>query len=373
MANWSNPTLTSLYVDFLSEIKARDDDNAYMFDQGTPTNLTTNFIRWNSTNKRFEIWNGSSWDPLLDKTTDHYDISVSTLNGVAASGYVLVAHVGAGGAEHANATGSVAGFMSASDKTTFDAAVPEPTVSTLVKRDSSGNAAFAAPVAADDAAVLSTVTTHADLQTAHGAVSANTNSKMVVRDSSGRAQFSTPSTGNDAVNLTYTDANYQPLDTELTEIAALVNDDSNFIVGTGSVWQVETGTTVRASLGLIIDTDVEAVDADILRADTADTLTVGFNATENDAGTKTGSTFTPDPADGNFQKVVNGGAHTLGVPATTCSIVLQYTNDGSAGAITTSAYTLVDGDDISTVDGDDFLLYIMRVNGFTHLNVRALQ
>ncbi len=42
----------------------------------------------------------------------------------------------------------------------------------------------------------------------------------------------------------------QPLDTELSEIAALANTNSNFIVGTGTVWTVETGNTARSSLGL---------------------------------------------------------------------------------------------------------------------------
>jgi hypothetical protein len=95
---------------------------------------------------------------------------------------------------------------------------------------------------------------------------------MVVRDSNGRAQFSTPSTGNDAVNLTYTDANYQPLDEELTEIAALVNTDGNFIVGTGTVWQVESGGTARVSIGLatVDQSEAEAGTATTDRAWTAE-------------------------------------------------------------------------------------------------------
>lgn len=42
----------------------------------------------------------------------------------------------------------------------------------------------------------------------------------------------------------------------------------------------------------------EAADADILKADTADTLTAGFDATAHSAGTKSSGTYTPDPADG---------------------------------------------------------------------------
>lgn len=42
----------------------------------------------------------------------------------------------------------------------------------------------------------------------------------------------------------------QPLDADLTAIAALTPTDSNFIVGNGTTWVTETGATVRTSLGL---------------------------------------------------------------------------------------------------------------------------
>jgi hypothetical protein len=50
---------------------------------------------------------------------------------------------------------------------------------------------------------------------------------------------------------TYVDTNYQPLDTDLTAMAALTPTDSNFIVGNGTTWITETGATARASLGLL--------------------------------------------------------------------------------------------------------------------------
>lgn len=42
----------------------------------------------------------------------------------------------------------------------------------------------------------------------------------------------------------------QPYDAELTAIAALATTDSNFIVGNGSTWVAESGSTARTSLGL---------------------------------------------------------------------------------------------------------------------------
>ena len=126
---------------------------------------------------------------------------------------------------------------------------------------------------------------------------------------------------------------------------------------------------VSADIGV----SVQAYDADTLKADVADVLTAGFAATPYSAGTKTTGTFTPDEANGNLQYAVNGGAHTLAPPTNNCTLIIQYTNDGSAGAITTSGFTLVDGDTISTTNGDDFFFYITKLNGFSHLTVKALQ
>jgi len=44
--------------------------------------------------------------------------------------------------------------------------------------------------------------------------------------------------------------NKQPLDSDLTAIAALAKTDGNFIVGNGTAWVTESGATVRSSLGL---------------------------------------------------------------------------------------------------------------------------
>lgn len=121
-----------------------------------------------------------------------------------------------------------------------------------------------------------------------------------------------------------------------------------------------------------LTTGVEAADADILKSDTADTLTAGFDVTTFDAGTKSSGTFTPAPASGNIQKAVNGGAFTLAPPASDCAMIVQITNNASAGAVTTSGYTLVEGA-FTTTNGHDFLAYITRVNGFTFLSIKAMQ
>jgi hypothetical protein len=122
-----------------------------------------------------------------------------------------------------------------------------------------------------------------------------------------------------------------------------------------------------------IGVSVQAFDADTLKADTTDVLTTGYATTPFNAGTISSGTVTPSEANGNMQFYVNGGAHTLAPPANNTVITLQVTNNGSAGAITTSGFTVVTGDALTLVNGDDFLIDVRKVNGFSHLHVTALQ
>lgn len=67
MANHSLPTTSSLYTAFVSELDGRLDDlaQALASDMSVqPTNLPTNSVRWNSTNKYWEKWSGSAWAGL---------------------------------------------------------------------------------------------------------------------------------------------------------------------------------------------------------------------------------------------------------------------------------------------------------------------
>ena len=167
------------------------------------------------------------------------------------------------------------------------------------------------------------------------------------------------------------------MDSELADISAIKTlqapDNTTISTFGASLIDDTTEAAARTTLGLVIGTHVQAFDADTLKADTADVLTVGFAATPFNAGTKSSGTYTPNEANGNFQYAVNNGAHTLAPPTNNCNLVIQYTNGASAGAITTSGFTKVTGDSFDTTNGNDFLAYVTKINGFSHLNVVALQ
>jgi len=102
----------------------------------------------------------------------------------------------------------------------------------------------------------------------------------------------------------------------------------------------------------------------------------GFGCSQQtvyDLGTNASGTETLDSDNGNFQKGVNGGAHTLAPQSQLSTIVVQYTNDSSAGSLTTSGYDIVTGDSLTTTNGHDFFLYSTVNGAFQHLHVVALQ
>ena len=103
------------------------------------------------------------------------------------------------------------------------------------------------------------------------------------------------------------------------------------------------------------------------------TLTGGFSGTSVDLGTITTGTVTPAAASGNIQHYTNNGAHTLAPPATVTSITIEILNAGSAGAITTSGYTKVTGDSLTTVNTSKFKAYINVGHAYSHLHITALQ
>lgn len=118
-------------------------------------------------------------------------------------------------------------------------------------------------------------------------------------------------------------------------------------------------------------------DRTTLKSGVSANLTAGFTGTGFSAGTKSSGTFTPDPANGNLQLCTNGGAFTLAPPSVgtgdSCQITLKMTNNGSAGAVTTSGWTKVTGSSLTTTNGHIFFGYGTVIAGTSILNWVAAQ
>jgi len=103
-------------------------------------------------------------------------------------------------------------------------------------------------------------------------------------------------------------------------------------------------------------------------------LVAGYTETSTSGGTISSGTYTPTPSSSvnNQQYITNGGAFTLGVPASDCTVALLITNNGSAGAITTSGYTKVSGS-FDTTNTHAFMCFITVVNAKSLLVIQAMQ
>lgn len=102
-------------------------------------------------------------------------------------------------------------------------------------------------------------------------------------------------------------------------------------------------------------------------------LTGGFSQRSYDAGTQSGGgTYTPDPHNGQMQHAGNNGAHTLAPPTSVCSLIVEYLNGASAGAVTTSGFTSVKGA-FTTTNGHKFHCIITKSQNYSALRIDPLQ
>lgn len=105
------------------------------------------------------------------------------------------------------------------------------------------------------------------------------------------------------------------------------------------------------------------------------TVSGGANITANNLGTQSSGTLTIDCGKSPLQYVTDGGAFTLAAPANDGSCIVLVTNNGSAGTITFSGFTVGSntGDAITTTNTQKFSLSIWRINGTSGYRIAAHQ
>jgi len=81
MADFNKPQLSDPYGDVLQAVRALLAECARFQDGSSNTNVPTGAVRFSSTNRRFERWNGVSWVELIPKASSMYDINVDRVDG----------------------------------------------------------------------------------------------------------------------------------------------------------------------------------------------------------------------------------------------------------------------------------------------------
>lgn len=162
----------------------------------------------------------------------------------------------------------------------------------------------------------------------------------------------------DSVRITEPAANTLTIHTASTE-RVRVDASGNVGIGTiNPVYKLDVNGTLNVSSGGAI----------------AGGFTVAsFNAGANIAAY---GTWTPNPANGNYQYVTSNGAVTIAVPASNCAIDVLWYNGTAPGSVTFSGYQAASGgggDSYLTTSSTEYILMIRRINGFSTYVWKALQ
>lgn len=164
----------------------------------------------------------------------------------------------------------------------------------------------------------------------------------------------------------------QAYDAQLADVAGLTPTDNGVIIGNGTNFVVESGATLKTSLGLTIGTDVQAYNANTALTSAAQTFTAGQRG-EITALTDA-SSISIDLADSNNFSVTLGGNRTLANPSNIVagqsgSIFITQDGTGSRTLAYGSYYDFAGGTAptlSTTASAVDRIDYIVRTSTSIH-------
>lgn len=137
-----------------------------------------------------------------------------------------------------------------------------------------------------------------------------------------------------------------------------------------------TSATTQVTNSMITDERVPLY-AKVLNAALLDmemqTLTGGVNVTSKDLGTISSGNVNIEPGARPQQHYTNNGPHALIPSANYGSTIVDVINGANAGAIDTSAFGMVTGDDFTTTEDDAFRCSISVGEAGSLLVIRAMQ
>lgn len=247
MADHSKPDIDSNYTsEFTQELNDRLDDLAKANDPANTTlsNQPTNTVRWNSANKRWELWDGGSWVELIVRASDSYAISVTHLGTVAADAYALSASP--------TFTGTPLAPTAAVDTNTTQIATTAYVIGQAYAKLASPTLTGtpAAPTASARAGTTQIATT-AYADAADKIIPSNSKSAAytTVLGDAGKSILHPASDANDRTFTIDSNANVAyPVDTVLTFINMAAANTVSIAITTDTMYLAESGTTGTRSL-----------------------------------------------------------------------------------------------------------------------------
>ena len=143
----------------------------------------------------------------------------------------------------------------------------------------------------------------------------------------------------------------------------------------GSSTGATTLTSANASATNYTLTIPAATDTVALLGTANQNMTGGVLTPGISIGTETSGTYTVVCGNGPLQWLTNGGAFTIAAPANDSACIIKIVNNGSAGAISFSGFSVGSntGDTLNTVNGDKFFISFIRDAGDSTYTIKALQ
>lgn len=133
----------------------------------------------------------------------------------------------------------------------------------------------------------------------------------------------------------------QPYDAQLADVAGLTPGNGSIIIGNGTNFVTQSGSTARASLGLAIGTDVQAYDATYLKSADIGTSIQGYDA--DTAKLDVAQTFTAAQTFSGGISDSAGSLRRLPQNAQTTSYTLVASDTGKHISITGGGVTIPAG------------------------------
>lgn len=298
--------------------------------------------------------------------------TVGTVAGAlcATSGGLILYEVGVncfGGTVTTITVASANGFAGSSS----GGATPALTLSTSITGMLKGNGtAISAGTAGTDYAAPGSAMTVSALYTF-------TNSDIALLGSStGKTTFTSANAGASNFTLTFPAATdtLAAIGTAQTWTAVQTHNNSGIrLLGSSTGYTAFTSANAGASNFTLT---LPAVTDTVATLGTASQVMAGgVHLTAYSIGTVSSGTTTIDCGNNPVQYLTNGGAFTLAAPSNDSSCLVMATNNGSAGAITFSGFTVGSstGDALTTTNTNKFTISIWRINGTSGYRIAAMQ